>query len=411
MVPFHLHVYISGNDVTDEKDLAVLDNEMLESWGLMCVSESFNIGLENLVSIVELIQSHKLSISYLEAQKLSIEIRVYAALAHANMQNASAKIEAINNELNKRIECLAKEQGQKESDLREKEAEIRKICTEIKEMQKQLRKLREEKLKAEADFINAENALKEAEEQLRRQKRKRKKARGLGGFVTAAVSIAVSPLAGIIVGGIAVAANMSIDDCVKHARTARDAAEKNRDTQRQRVEEKKEDITRSQAELAGRESERDTIKSEIEELKARIQCLRRKMARQTDISLKIKKCHRYVSAAADRAEVLHDQVKFLCDPSAIHRIIQDLAEQLSLPDATKLGLLLNKHNLSVFVLKARMTIDADQTWRHADLLSHEKGTGAALDEECFMANTNCTCSDQTNHFLGFAFRCPFCRFI
>lgn len=360
-----------GNDVTDGKDLVQFDDEMLESLGLMSVSESFNRGLENLVSIVELIQSQKLTISYLEAEKLSIEIHVSTALAYANMQNAFTKIEAVNNELNKRIECLAKEQGQKESNLREKEAEIKKICTEIKEMQKQLRKLREEKLKAEAEFINAEKALKEAEEQLRRQKRKRKKARGIGGLVTAAVSI-VSPLAGIIVGGIAVAANMSIEDCVKHARTARDAAEKNRDSQRQRVEEKKEDITRSQAELADRESERNTIKSEIEKLKAKIQCLRRKMARQTDISLKIKACYRYVSSAADRAEILYDQVKFLCDTSAIHRITQDLAEQLSLPDATKLGLLLNKHDLSVFVLKAKMTIDADQNWRHVDLLNHEK---------------------------------------
>ena len=289
------------------------------------------------------------------------------------MQNASSQLESLNKELNKRLEALVRDKGQKENELHKKEREISKVCKEIKEMEKQLEKLRIEKLKAEADFFKAEEQVKQAEEQLRKQKRKKKRARGLGAIASVATGFAFGPVAGLAVGGLTFAACKNMDDVVRTAREIRNIAEQNRDRLRKRLEDKKGDISKAQTDLSKRKAERDAINVEIEIVKEKIKCMQQRTKKTTDISSNIKQCSTYVSITEGRTEVLHDQARFLYCPGTILGPLRELVSHLSLPEAGKLGQLLSGSKVELMLMKIKMIAEADRKWKETDLLSHEQG--------------------------------------
>ena len=359
--------------MTDDTYLASLSDAELEHWGLGCVSKSFSRGIDRIASIVELIQSKRHSISYWAEQRLSAQINTFAAASYAYVQNASSQLDCLNKELNRRLETLVRDKGRKENELRDKEKEISKVCSDIQKMEKQLKKLQTEKRRAEEDLKKAEEQIIQAEAQLRRQKRKKKKA-GLFGAVLSVVSaVAFGPAAGFVVGGLTFAACKSMKDVIRTARKIRDVAKKNRNRVRKRLEDKKKDISKAQHELKKRKAEKAAIEAEIERLKGHIASMQQRIGKTTDISLNIKQCSTHITITEGRAELLHDQMRFLYEPATILTPLRELINHLSVPEADKLGRLLGGRKVELMVSKANMITEADNKWKKIDLLPHEKG--------------------------------------
>ena len=363
----------TGNDVTDENYLASLNDEDLENWGLSCVSKSFSRSIDRTSSIVELIQSQSHAISYWAEQKLSTKIKTNAAAAYAYIQNATSQLDCLNKELNRRLETLVRDKGQKEFELREKEKEISKVCTEIKEMKRQLKELEAEKKQTEEDLKRAEDQIRQAEDQLRRQKRKKKKGGVFGAVLTVAVGAFAGPAAGFVVGGLTFAACKNMDDVIRTAREIRDIAEQNRDLVRQRLKDKEEEITDAKQELKERESEKAAINVEIDRLKCHISEMQQRIGKTVTISVNIKQCSLHTSITEGRMELLNDQARFLYQPATILMPLSELTAHLVVPEANRLSHLLSGSKVGLMVKQLGMITEADKKWRKMDLLTHEKG--------------------------------------
>ena len=101
--------------------LEAMDDTKMFDRGLQCISESFNEGIDKLLSGVELIQSQKDPIT---EQTRRDAFERFAASAFDQMQRASIQSESLKKELDKRLAAAAREKRQRENSILELQKQI-----------------------------------------------------------------------------------------------------------------------------------------------------------------------------------------------------------------------------------------------------------------------------------------------
>ena len=343
-------------------------DEVLEEWGMAHVCDSFKRGLDNLRSVVDSVRPLEMSITYRQIQSVSSKVRKFSMMASSCMKDADEKAICLNKELNVRIERLVSKQAERAREKEEKEREIEKLEQTIAENNEELKRLKEEKRRAKEQYNNAVEAQNVAEAELARAKKERDQVRAVGAGLFAI------PVVGWIAGAAMVAVSFTtLEDNVKAARSVLSSAESNRDSQRKRVAEKKDAITRFESKLSENISEKDCLNNEIKILNDSICSLREQYSEQSDISSRLRKLTEFISTAARRAEVLDDQVKYLYDLTVLIEPLKELANHLSMPEATSFAITWDGSGISEFATKLKMIADADATWKDIDVLEHKKG--------------------------------------
>lgn len=347
--------------------------------GMKDVSVVFSRGVNHIVSIFESAEKLTPAITVGELDNFSKDLSLNAAESFKCLRSASDRVENLNSLISTEIQALANEKGQKETSLHLKEIEIKSAESELGELEKNLDTLKEKKREAESEYEDARRRFNEAEKELEEEKKTQEAVKTTGTVLLAvpivgwACSAVMLPLAFTV-----------LEDRVNTARKCSENALENKRTQEKRVESKQDDLDKSKKRISKARNRQTELRREIRELADKKRALQEKLTTQAEICVQLKQAATYISTAANRAEILHDQTQFLNDLPSISGPLHALAGHLSLPEISKIKLLslTDSSNHPGVLMKLEMVCAAERRLRTNRLYDHQKGLQVVMLSKC-----------------------------
>lgn len=364
-------ILCEGIDLSDTSSLAVIETSQLDEMGMQSVSSSFVRGTDHLLALIQTLDRLPISPTSTEINNASDSIRRHASMSSESMQIAREKVETLQNEISKRIQETACEQGEKERLMYRNELELQASQKKFEKMQEELKELNEEKRNANIEYNAACAIFRQTEEKLENEKMKQNIAKGVG------VGLFFLPGVGWLASTVAaslplVAAFTVLEENVKSAKCSMDSALDHRNGQERRCQNKKKEIKEVEAKLSDLSKVHDILKKDISDLKDRKTSLKTKLDKQTKIIVNIQKCFTCVSVAKNRTEVLNDQLEFFYGLSSIIQPLKEVAEHLSTPNSSRLGCLDSKSAVDIYVEKLRLVCTSVKKQKNSLVPDHQK---------------------------------------
>lgn len=365
-----MYTYLfTGLDLHDGEALALMTVDSLTTSGMESISKSFEMGLCSLIALFEQLECLSSTVVVSEVQTLRTSLGFYAKTMYLHIRNASEKLESISFQLNQRMEAVVNQIGETERTRATHEKECMRLKDEMHCILLEINSMQEEMKNAERQYKEALDALEGANQQLENSKRNQNIVKGVGyaSVLIPYVNIVAAPiLLGI--------AYTTLEKKVTIAKQNTEKAREERDNQTEIIERKKKTADSCKEQVSEVERKTASLEKRIQSLKQSRTLLQDRLKQQTELSTNMRKCTLFVGGATDKAEVLQSEMQFLYDISSVFVPLKDLAQHLSLPEASKLGLLSEKIYIETAALKLKMLADIDSNWNTSNLPDYQKGT-------------------------------------
>ena len=336
--------------------------------GVGMIAHLMNYIAGMIAHLVNYIMQLKRPVKFTEVLELRADVDKYATRAYENIKDASDKALLSNNELNEQIERLVSNQGENERELVINEDQIERLRANIAENERQLLILQDESQKAERSFHEAQESLKKVEHELVGRREERERVRN------AAIGVSFIPFAGWVLGPIlAIVSETALTTGIDAAQDICNTASANVSRQQQRVNDTSKSIDDSKRQLKVTEAEKDEQSATKKELKQTIDGLRKRYTTQSKVSEQLRKCAGIMAIAADRSEVLHDQVQYPLNPQAILVPLRELTKLLNSSNFSKSCLEYDNGDLDQLATNLKMIADADSCRTRENVVGLRKG--------------------------------------
>lgn len=335
---------------------------------MQSVSCSFVRGTDHLLTLLQTLDRLPISPTFTDINNVSDSIRSHASMSLASMQIARQNVETLQNEISKRIQKIACEQGEKERLMDRNELELEASQKKFEKMKKDLEELNKEKKIAKVKYGAACAKLRQREKTLESEKRKQNIVAGVG------VGLSVIPVVGLVAAPVTLAVAFTVlEEKVESANRSMNSALDNRNHQKRRCRDKEKEIKEFENKLSDLSKEHDRLKRDINDLEDMKTSLKSKIDQQTKIIVNIQKCFTNVSVAKNRIEVLNDQLEFFYGLSSIIQPLKEVAEYLSTPDSTRLGYLSSKSVVDTYVEKLKLVSASVKKQENSLIPDHQRG--------------------------------------
>ena len=356
--------------MSDTCSLVQYEPVALERKGMESVTKSFEIGISYFIKLMESLSKMTSSVTYRESDVINKDVWLYSERLYNHMQNTLDKIETVNLEINKRIEEVMFEISRKEKEQRQNEIKSAKLDQQIRNLQSELEDLRKEKIEAEEKYEKIKRDLHEAEKKLRKARRTQDAVKLVG---TVGLFI---PIVGWAVSAVTLPIAFTVlQDNVDAAKNRVDSEYNYKRAKEQQVDSKESEIRRNKDSSQTLQDNKEQLNNDIRRMKKLRKSLKRNLNLQAEASVKMKKCLHFVRGAHCRAEVLHGQMKYFYDLSAVIKPLRDMARHLSSKKASALGMLPSNLQVGIAAGKLQMNAAAAECQAALNTPSYLKGKG------------------------------------
>ena len=362
-----MSVCIAGVDLSDTYSLVQLEPVALERKGMESVTKSFEIGISYFIKLMESLSKLTSSVTYRESDVINKDVWLYSERLYNHMQNTLDKIKTVNSEINERIEEVMFEISRKEQEQRQNEIKSAKLDQQIRNLQSELEDLQKEKIKAKEKYKAIKRDLQEAEKKLREARNKQNVVEGVR------TACSVIPIFGSIVRVVTYPIAKVLKDNVDAARNRVDTEYRYKCAKERQVDSKESEIRTNKDSSQTLQHNKEQLNNDIRRMKKLRKSLKRNLDLQAEACVKMKKCLHFVGGAHCRAEVLHDQIKYFYDLSAVIEPLRDMARHLSSKQASALGMLPSNLQVGKAAGKLQMIAAAAECQAALNTPSYLKG--------------------------------------